>query len=85
MSPEQDPFVPRAFEYKIQTNTLMELARLSSKPAVIVLNMNTLSCDDGLPEKSFKEMVEKGFAVFPTVERAAMALKRVYRYYRRRK
>jgi acyl-CoA synthetase (NDP forming) len=85
MSPEQDPFVPRPFEYKIQTDTFMELARLSSKPAVIVLNMNTLSFDDGLPEKSFKEMVEKGFAVFPTTERAAMALKRVYRYYLRRK
>lgn len=85
MSPEQDPFVPRAFEYKIQTNTFMELARMSSKPAVIVLNMNTLSCDDGLPEKSFKEMVEKGFAVFPTTDRAATALNRVYQYYQRRK
>jgi hypothetical protein len=52
---------------------------------VIVLNMNTLSCDDGLPEKSFKEMVEKGFAVFPTTDRAAMALNRVYLYYQRRK
>ena len=85
MSPEQDPFVPREFEYKIQTNTFMELARMSSKTAVIVLNMNTLSVDDGLPEKSFKEMVEKDFAVFPTTDRAAMALNRVYQYYQRRK
>jgi hypothetical protein len=85
MSPEQDPFVPREFEYKIQINTFMELARMSSKTAVIVLNMNTLSVDDGLPEKSFKEMVEKDFAVFPTIDRAAMALNRVYQYYQRRK
>ncbi len=85
MSPEQSPFVPRVYEYKIQRNTLMELAGMSSKPSVIVLNMSTLSNDDGLPEKSFKEMVDKGFAVFPTTHRAATALKRVYQYYQRRK
>jgi acyl-CoA synthetase (NDP forming) len=84
-SPEQTPFVPREFEYKIQTNTLMELARMTTKPSVIVLNMNTVSQDDGWPEKSFKRLIDQGFAAFPTVERAAMALNRVYQYYQRRK
>jgi acyl-CoA synthetase (NDP forming) len=84
-TPEQDPFVPRAFQYKIHTDTLIEWAKLSPRPVVLAMNTNTAPGDDGLPEKSFNRMLEAGFAVFPSVERAATALNRVYKYCQRRK
>jgi acyl-CoA synthetase (NDP forming) len=80
-TPEQDPFVPRDFQYQIHTDTLIEWAKLSPKPVVLVMNTNTVPGDDGLPEKSFNRALEAGFAVFPSVERAATAVFRVYRYY----
>ncbi len=80
-TPEQDPFVPRDFQYQIHTDTLIEWAKLSPKPVVLVLNTNTAPGDDGLPEKSFNRMLEAGFAVFPSVERATTAIFRVYTYY----
>lgn len=80
-TPEQDPFVPRDFQYKVTTDTLIEWGKLSPKPVVLVMNTNTAPGDDGLPEKTFDGMVKAGFAVFPSVERAAVALKRVYAYY----
>ena len=84
-TPEQDPFVPRGFQFKVHTETLIEWARLSPKPVVLALTTNTAPGDDGLPEKSFKQMMEAGFAVFPTVGRASTALFRAYNYYRRRR
>jgi acyl-CoA synthetase (NDP forming) len=80
-TPEQDPFVPRAFQYQIHTDTLIEWAKLSPKPVVLVMNTNTAPGDDGLSEKSFNRAVEAGFAVFPSVRRAATAVFRVYTYY----
>jgi len=84
-TPEQDPFVPRDFQYKIHTETLIEWARLSPKPVVLAMTTNTAPGDDGLPEKSFNQMQEAGFAVFPSVGRASTALFRVYNYYQRRR
>jgi acyl-CoA synthetase (NDP forming) len=46
------------------------------------MNVNTMPGDDGMPEKSLIRLQEAGFAVFPSAERAATALARVYRYYR---
>lgn len=83
-TPEQDPFVPRDFQYQLHTDTLIEWAKLSVKPAVLVMNTNTAPGDDGLPEKSFNRAMEAGYAVFPSVERAATAVFRVYSYYRHR-
>jgi len=84
-TPEQDPFVPRRFQYQIHTDALIEWAKLSAKPVVLVMNANTAPGDDGLPEKSFNRALEAGFAVFPSVERAAKAVYRVYQYYQRKK
>ncbi len=84
-TPEQTPFMPRDFEYQVTTDTIIEWARRSSKPTVIALNVNTVSGDDGLPEKSFSRMVDEGFAVFPSARRAAIAVSRVYQYYQWRK
>ena len=84
-TPEQDPFVPRRFQYQIHTDALIEWAKLSAKPVVLVMNANTAPGDDGLPEKSFNRALEAGFAVFPSVERAATAVFRVYQYYQRKK
>jgi len=86
-TPEQTPFMPREFEYRVTTKALIEWAKLSPKPVVLALNVNTMPGDDGIPEKSFIRLQEAGFAVFPSAERAATALTRVYRYYqwRRRK
>ncbi|MCX5996305.1 MAG: CoA-binding protein [Chloroflexi bacterium] len=81
-TPEQDPFVPRDFQYQIHTDTLIEWAKLSTKPVVLVMNTNTAPGDDGLPEKSFNRALEAGYAVFPSVERAATAVFRVYQHYR---
>jgi hypothetical protein len=50
---------------------------------VLAMTTNTAPGDDGLPEKSFNQMQEEGFAVFPSVGRASTALFRVYNYYRR--
>lgn len=80
-APEQTPFMPREFEYQITTRTLIEWAKLSPKPVVIAMTVNTMPGDDGLPEKSFIELQEAGFAVFPSADRAALALTRVYNYY----
>ncbi len=84
-TPEQDPFVRRDFQFKVQVDTLIEWAKLSAKPVVAALNINTQSGDDGLPEQSFNRLVESGIATFPSVQRAATALYRVYRYYHWRK
>jgi len=84
-SPEQDPFVPRNFQYQLHTDTLIEWAKLSTKPVVLVMNTNTAHGDDGLAEKSFNRALEAGFAVFPSVERAATAVFRVYGYYQRKR
>lgn len=80
-TPEQTPFMPRDFEYKVTTKTLIEWAKLSTKPVVLAMNVNTMPGDDGMPEKSFIRLQDAGFAVFPSAERAATALTRVYRYY----
>jgi acyl-CoA synthetase (NDP forming) len=80
-TPEQDPFEPRDFQYQIHTDTLIEWAKLSPKPVVLVMNTNTAPRDDRLPEKSFNRVLEAGFAVFPSVKRAATAVFRVYKYY----
>lgn len=84
-TPEQDPFVPRDFQYKIHTETLIEWAKLSPKPVVLAITTNTAPGDDGLPEKSFDLAQKAGFAVFPSVGRASTALFRVYNYYRLRR
>ena len=83
-TPEQDPFVPRDFQYQIHTDTLLEWAKLSPKPVVLVMNTNTAHGVDGLAEKSFERALEAGFAVFPSVGRAATAVFRVYQYYQRK-
>jgi acyl-CoA synthetase (NDP forming) len=83
-TPEQDPFVPRDFQYQVHTETLIEWARVSPKPVVLALTTNTAPGDDGLPEKSFNRMLEAGLAVFPSVLRASTAVFRAYNYYRRR-
>ncbi|MGA9047453.1 MAG: CoA-binding protein [Dehalococcoidia bacterium] len=80
-TPEQTPFMPRDFEYKVTTKVLIEWAKLSPKPVVLAINVNTMPGDDGMPEKSFIKVQEAGFAVFPSAERAATALTRVFRYY----
>ncbi len=80
-TPEQDPFVRRDFQFKAQIDTLIEWAKLSPKPVVAALNVNTMPGDDGLPEQSFNRIIEAGIAAFPSVERAATAVYRVYRYY----
>ena len=84
-TPEQDPFVPRDFQYKIHTETLIEWARISPRPVVLAMTTNTVPGDDGLPEKSFNQMQGAGFAAFPSVGRASSALFHVYNYYRRRR
>jgi len=84
-TPEQDPFVPRDFQYKIHTETLIEWARISPKPVALAMTTNTVPGDDGLPEKSFNQMQEAGFAAFPSVGRASAALFHVYNYYRHRR
>jgi len=83
-TPEQDPFVPRDFQYQLHTDTLIEWAKLSPKPVVLVMTTNTSHGTDGLPEKSFNRLIEAGFAVFPSVERAATAVSRAYGYYQRK-
>lgn len=83
ISPEQDPLVPPEFRYKVETGTFMELAKRSAKPAVVIFNMNTVSTIDELPDKSFKQLIDSGLAVFPSTDRAALTLKRVYQYYQR--
>jgi acyl-CoA synthetase (NDP forming) len=84
-TPEQDPFVPRDFQYQVHTDTLIEWAKLSPKPVVLAITTNTAPGDDGLPEKSFNKAQEAGFAVFPSVGRASTALFRVYNYCQFRK
>jgi hypothetical protein len=84
-TPEQDPFVPRDFQYNVHTETLMEWAKVSPKPAVLAMTTNTAPGDDGLPEKSFNRMLEAGLAVFPSVLRASTAVFRAYNYYKRRR
>ena len=84
-TPEQDPFVRRDFQYKVQVDTLLEWAKLPSKPVVAVLNVNTVSGDDGLPQQHFNRLIESGIAAFPSVERAATALYRIYQYHQWRK
>jgi len=83
-TPEQDPFVPRDFQYQVHTETLMEWAKVSPKPVVLAMTTNTVPGDDGLPEKSFNRMLEAGLAVFPSVARASIAVFRAYNYYRNR-
>lgn len=83
-TPEQDPFVPRDFQYNVHTEMLMEWAKVSPKPVVLAMTTNTAPGDDGLPEKSFNRMQEAGLAVFPSVSRASTAMFRAYKYYRRR-
>jgi acyl-CoA synthetase (NDP forming) len=80
-TPEQTPFMPRDFEYQVTTDTSIEWARMSKKTTLMVLNVHTMPGTDGLAEKSFKKMVEGGFAVFPSAKRAALAVSRVYAYY----
>jgi acyl-CoA synthetase (NDP forming) len=84
-TPEQDPFVPRDFQYKVHTETLIEWARLTRKPVALAITTNTAPGDDGLPEKAFNQAQEAGLAVFPSVGRASTALLRAYNYYRRRR
>ena len=84
-TPEQDPFVPRAFQYKIHTETLIEWGRMSPRPVVLAMTTNTAPGDDGVPEKAFNQMIAAGLAVFPSVGRASTALFRAYSYYRRRR
>jgi len=81
-TPEQDPFVPREIQYEALVGTLIEWAKLPAKPVVAALNTNTISGDDGMPEQFFKRAIEAGIAVFPSVERAATAIYRVYQYHR---
>jgi len=83
-TPEQDPFVPRDFQFKIHTEALMAWGSVSPKPVVMAMNVNTAPGDDGLPEKAFQQMLDAGFAAFPSVARASTALVRAYGYYRRR-
>ncbi|MBN1374743.1 MAG: CoA-binding protein [Dehalococcoidia bacterium] len=85
LSPEQMPLVPPELEYAVQTKTFLELSKLTSKPNLVVLNTNTISTTDGLAEKTFRVFINSGLAAFPTVERAATALNRVYQYYQRQK
>ncbi|MBN1376685.1 MAG: CoA-binding protein [Dehalococcoidia bacterium] len=85
MSPEQMPLVPPELEHAVQTKTLLELSKLTSKPNLIVLNTNTVSTTDGLAEKTFRIFIDSELAAFPTVERAATAINRVYQYYKRSK
>jgi len=84
-TPEQDPFVPRDFQYKIHTETLIEWGRMSPRPVVLAMTTNTAPGDDGVPEKAFNQMIAAGLAVFPSVGRASTALFRAYSYYRRRR
>jgi len=83
-TPEQDPFVPREFQFKLHTDALVGWGEVASKPVVMAMNVNTVPGDDGLPEKSFQRLLDADFAAFPTVARAATALVRAYGYYRRR-
>ena len=83
-TPEQDPFVPRDFQFKLHTDALVGWGEVAPKPVVMAMNVNTVPGDDGLPEKSFQRLLDAGFAAFPTVARAATALVRAYGYYRRR-
>lgn len=80
-TPEQDPFMPREWEYEVTTDTAIEWAKMSRKTTLLVLNVHTVPGIDGLAEKSFNKMVEAGFAVFPSARRAASALSRVFGYY----
>jgi acetyl-CoA synthetase (ADP-forming) len=79
-TPEQDPFVRRDIQFRAQVDTLLEWAKLSAKPTIAALNVNTVSGDDGLPEQSFNRLSDAGIATFPSVARAATALYRVYQY-----
>ena len=83
-TPEQDPFVPRDFQYQLHTDTLIEWAKLSIKPVVLVMTTNTSHGVDGLAGKSFIRLIEAGFAAFPSVERAATAVFRAFGYYQRK-
>ncbi len=84
-TPEQTPFMPRDWEYEVTTQTIIEWAKLSTKPTVLAMNVNTMPGEDGLAEKCFNQIANAGFAVFPSARRAAMALERVYRYNQWRK
>jgi len=84
-TPEQTPLMPRDFEYQVTTDTMIEWARRSPMPTVLSINTNTVSGDDGMPEKCFNRMVEAGYAVFPSAKRAATALVRVFQYHQWRK
>ncbi len=83
-TPEQDPFVPREFQFKLHTDALIGWGEVAPKPFVMAMNVNTAPGDDGLPEKSFQRLLDAGFAVFPSVARASTAVVRAYEYYRRR-
>jgi len=84
-TPEQDPFVPRDFQYKIHTEALIGWASVSPKPVALAMTINTVHGDDGLPEKAFKQVLDAGYAVFPSVGRASTAIFRAYNYYRNRR
>lgn len=80
-TPEQTPLMPREWEYEVCTQAILEWAKVSPKPTVVAMTVHTMPGDDGLPEKCFKSIVEAGYAVFPSVSRAANALAKVYNYY----
>ena len=80
-TPEQTPFMPREWEYEVTTQAILEWAKLSTKPTVLSMNVNTMPGEDGLPEKCFNQIANAGYAVFPSASRAATALARVYHYY----
>ncbi|MCX6004211.1 MAG: CoA-binding protein [Chloroflexi bacterium] len=83
--PEQNPFMPREIQYQIYVDTFGEWAKMSGKPTVVALSVNTMPGDDGLPERSFKKLLDAGLAVFPSVESAATAVYRVHQYHQWRK
>jgi acyl-CoA synthetase (NDP forming) len=83
-TPEQDPFVPREFQFKLHTDALLGWGEVAVKPVVMAMMVNTVPGDDGLPEKSFQRLLDAGFAAFPSVARASTALVRANGYYRRR-
>jgi len=83
--PEQNPMRAREVQYQVYTDTFIEWAKMSGKPVVVALSVNTMPGDDGLPERSFKKLLDAGVAVFPSVQRAATALYRVYQYYQWRR
>lgn len=79
--PEQNPFRSREIQYQIYVDTFIQWVGMSSKPTVVALTVNTMPGADGLPERSFQKMVDAGLAVFPSVQRAATAVHRVYQYH----